>query len=874
MTLFDIFAVVVDMSMKALITAIAALTCILPLSFIRRVPKRVSLFVMLIVVFRMICPVSFSAPFSVLNLDFLTVYGSHITPAALLESDPPVGEYEVAVSGSAEFEEALDAGLVPPVDRNLGFDYIEYVRDDNGSIAPVQTFTDVYGELAARIWLGGVIVFWGYGAVTYFLLKRRVGTATIIEDNVFETDRITVPFIMGFLRPRIYLPLGLSGEERKYVVCHEKMHIRWGDNVIKLIVYAAMSVHWFNLLLWLWFYRVFMMLMEQACDESVLRALGEDARADYSGTLLSLSSGRHFIGAIPVAFGEGFIKDRIHDILKYKKPAVFLTAVAIVFSAGVIAVCGTNGIVYDRSVISYEGDGRASGSKVFGFIPGEDVRSAAFTFEVWTEDGLYFSQRLASGSLNALDIEEENTITVSYVSNDWDSITMTFALNDSIYLNTDTVELPAGEYTGLGTSHIADADGGAYEAETDSVTALCAVIFTPGRLNASVGNCGVISAGGGEVEVEDGCAVALIKMETSSEYRTANLYHISSIVPWLGEAERCDVLSESKSAEVSPAEIVPYIRALASSRYFDFGSAAIDIDFEAAITLYHGNARAELYLDEYGYIYLSVTDGVEEQNLYKILPDQQSFGRLLAEIYDTLGIEYSAAGVYGLPQDIGDVSLFNGYEATLLAGFPQADVAVYALSGADECYFMMRESVQLYICTADYQPEVYGAIRSDYDGDGEYEVAFIGSAPPEDINDDFFFALDIDGGELILNAMYDFQAQLDMLISAGVYADYDNLISIDYSGENLTGGLDYAPDSVTVDISTYMTGSGEPSTDEVSVYSHENVDFRFEDSKMLFSTGIYLDFDDSGKRILCAVISGEVVYDGALVIGQCRLEAA
>ena len=125
MTLFDIFAVVVDMSMKALITAIAALTCILPLSFIRRVPKRVSLFVMLIVVFRMICPVSFSAPFSVLNLDFLTVYGSHITPAALLESDPPVGEYEVAVSGSAEFEEALDAGLVPPVDRNLGFDYIE-----------------------------------------------------------------------------------------------------------------------------------------------------------------------------------------------------------------------------------------------------------------------------------------------------------------------------------------------------------------------------------------------------------------------------------------------------------------------------------------------------------------------------------------------------------------------------------------------------------------------------------------------------------------------------------------------------------------------------------------------------------------------------
>ena len=298
------------------------------------------------------------------------------------------------------------------------------------------------------------------------------------------------------------------------------------------------------------------------------------------------------------------------------------------------------------------------------------------------------------------------------------------------------------------------------------------------------------------------------------------------------------------------------------------------MDFEAAITLYHGNARAELYLDEYGYIYLSVTDGVEEQNLYKILPDQQSFGRLLAEIYDVLGIEYSAAGVYGLPQDIGDVSLFNGYEATLLAGFPQADVAVYALSGADECYFMMRESVQLYICTADYQPEVYGAVRSDYDGDGEYEVAFIGSAPPEDINDDFFFALDIDGGELILNAMYDFQAQLDMLISAGVYADYDNLISIDYSGENLTGGLDYAPDSVTVDISTYMTGSGEPSTDEVSVYSHENVDFRFEDSKMLFSTGIYLDFDDSGKRILCAVISGEVVYDGALVIGQCRLEAA
>lgn len=877
MTLTDIFLIVLEMSAKALSTAIIALLCMFLLSFIRRVPKRISYAIMFVVIFRMICPVSISSSFSIFNLDFLKEYGTRATPAGIFTNDVPVGNYEIAIEGTQEFDEAINTGLIPPKNNDLHFDYVNYIRDSDGNIAPAQTVSDIYSELAAKIWLGGVILFWGYGAVTYFLLKRKVSTATIVEGNVFETDRISVPFILGFIRPKIYLPLGLSEDKKKYVICHEKMHLLFGDNIIKIVVYLAMSVHWFNLLLWLWFYRIFMMLMEQACDESVLHRLGEDAKADYSETLLSLSSARHFIGTIPVAFGEGYIKDRIHDILKYKKPAVFLTAFAIVLSVAAVAVCGTNDFVYDKSVIEWQNDGSASNNtEIFKFIPGKNVRSVAFTFEIWTEEGLYYSQRLSGGTLKGMQFAEENTITVSHHTDDKlssKSLTMTLDLNGTAYINTDTVALPYSKpLIGKGTTHIGYTDGKPYNAETDSITALCAVVFTPGKWHTSTGDCTAISTTG-KIEVEYGCVVALIRMETSSKYTPRYFYNMTALIPWLEKTESCTVFAGDTSREVTPGAIMNYISALETSQYFDFGNTNIDGEFTAEIMLRHSGSSSNLYFDKGGYIYISTEGSDTSLHLYKILPNQQQYGRILIEIYNLLGIKYNTANIYGLPNTPGQTAIFNGNETTLLSDFQEYDTALYGFSDSDLYYIMLRHGSELYTDYLEYKPVILETVYNDYDSDGNGEIAFIGSAPPEDDNDNYFFMVDLIDEKLSVNTIFDCHAQLDMLIDWGTYIDNEKLIYIFYDGYDLNGNLSYTPDSFIVDVSKHLAEAGKSEFEAISVYHGNDIYFWFENGKMRFSSGIYLDFDDSHNLILCGTVSGDIVYNDCLTLGQLTLKA-
>lgn len=874
MILINIFFTVLEMSAKALTTAIAVLFFILPLS-IRRIPKRISYMLMFIIVFRMICPFTFSSSFSIFNLDFLKEYGTRSTPAGIFTTASPIGSYETAIEGSTEFEEAINSGLIPPKNNDLHFDYVNYVRDSEGNIAPAKTAAEAYGALAAKIWFAGVLLFWGYGFITYFLLKRKVNTATIINGNIFETDQISVPFILGFIHPKIYLPLGLSDMEKRYVVCHENMHLHYGDNIMKMIVYLTMSIHWFNLLLWLWFYRIFMMLMEQACDESVLHKLGEESKADYSETLLTLSVGRHFIGAIPVAFGEGYIKDRIHDILKYKKPAVFLTIFAVILSICAIAVCGTNDFIYDNSVIKLDSDASLSNnSEIFSFIPGKNVRSVFFSFEIWTEDGLYFSQQLTGGNLKSMQLNEENTITVSHYVNDISndkSLNMTLALNETTYINTSTVVLPSDkELTGKGTTHIGYADGSAYEAATDSTTALCSIVFTPGKWRTSVGNCVAISTSG-KVEVDDGCIVALIKMQTSSKYTLPYFYNISELIPWIEETDYCNISVKDGRKEIPPDTLMEHISDLRVSQYFDFGNTNITGQFIADITLAKGRYSANFYFDNSGYIYISTNIDNIPTNLYKVLPSQQQYGSLLIEMHDLLGIDFSAAAIYGLPDTIGKTAIFNENETELLADFPQVDTSLYGFTDSGSYYLILRQGAELYSDRINYPTIISQAFCFDYDNDGSNEIAFLGSAPPEDINDDFFFVIDIVDGKFSFSTIYDFTAQLDMLISYGEYADNENLIDIYYDGSDLNGNFPYHPDSFTIDVSEYLLKSGRTSFEEISIHRDEDTNFWFENEKMLFSSGIYLEFDNSNELILCGSVSGEIVYNNALILGKLML---
>lgn len=185
------------------------------------------------------------------------------------------------------------------------------------------------------VWTAGVVCVALAGIVSFLRLKRRLRTAVPLEDNIRMADHIGAPFVVGLLRPKIYLPSELSEGEREYILAHERHHIRRFDHVTKLLAFAALAIHWFNPLVWVAFH-LFSRDMEMSCDEAVLKKLGTEIRSDYSQSLLNLTTGRRGPVWTPLAFGEGNTGKRIRNILKWKRPSagmVVLTAVITVVVA-------------------------------------------------------------------------------------------------------------------------------------------------------------------------------------------------------------------------------------------------------------------------------------------------------------------------------------------------------------------------------------------------------------------------------------------------------------------------------------------------------------------------------------------------------------
>ena len=137
------------------------------------------------------------------------------------------------------------------------------------------------------------------------------------------------PFVLGLIRPKIYLPVGLNATERSYILLHEQTHIHRKDHMIKIVAFLILSIHWFNPLVWIAF--ILMSAdMELSCDERVLKEMNEDIKKSYANSLLSLATGRHILNGSPLAFGEGNVKGRIKNVLSYRIPSLWVVAVSIV----------------------------------------------------------------------------------------------------------------------------------------------------------------------------------------------------------------------------------------------------------------------------------------------------------------------------------------------------------------------------------------------------------------------------------------------------------------------------------------------------------------------------------------------------------------
>lgn len=305
------FSVVGNMS----ITASAVILCVLLARLLlRRAPKIFSYALWAVVLFRLLCPVSVSSA--------LSLMGVFRMPAA------ETGQMEYLPISADEV-----AGI--PALPELEADAMAEVLQATGQGAPAPL------SAAGWVWLGGMAVLLIYNLVQLLRLRRRLVGAAKLRDNVYLSGHADTPFVLGLLRPKIYLPSSLPEPERAYIIEHEQHHIRRGDPWIRLLAFAALCIHWFNPLVWVAF-TLSGRDMEMSCDEAVMKRMGLEIRAAYSSSLLRLSVGKHPKPGTPLAFGEGDPKRRIRNIMNYRKPALWAVVGAVILCIGLTACLGVN----------------------------------------------------------------------------------------------------------------------------------------------------------------------------------------------------------------------------------------------------------------------------------------------------------------------------------------------------------------------------------------------------------------------------------------------------------------------------------------------------------------------------------------------------
>ena len=324
-----LFPIVCNMSLTASVVILAVLAV---RRLLRRAPKVFSYALWAVVLFRLLCPVSVTSAVSLL--------GALGAPAQERSAVTSVVEYV-----PADIVRNMAPTVTPlpqePFPAEPGKNIVSTAPSvTQPAAAPASPLSGPVAVLTLT-WLTGMALLLLYSVISLLRLRRRLVGAVRLEDNIYLADYIPSPFVMGLFRPKIYLPSTLTETERGYILRHEQYHLRRRDHVVKLLSFLALCVHWFNPLVW----AAFILAgkdMEMSCDEAVVRELGEDIRADYSASLLSLATGRRIVAGMPLAFGEGDTGGRIRNLLNWKRPQPWIIAVCAVVCVRLIALCAAN----------------------------------------------------------------------------------------------------------------------------------------------------------------------------------------------------------------------------------------------------------------------------------------------------------------------------------------------------------------------------------------------------------------------------------------------------------------------------------------------------------------------------------------------------
>lgn len=316
MPLHTVFSAVLNMSITA---SNAILVILLARIMLKRAPKIFSYALWAVVLFRLLCPVSLPSQFSLMGL----------FPTPTTEA----GRIEYVSLNKLNTERPAITIDAPASELNQ--------TTDNRAEVIASGSMDFLVSIVSIVWICGVVAMLLFHLLQLIQLRRKLTGAIPLKDNIYLADYIPTPFVMGLIHPKIYLPSAMFEAEQSYIIQHEKHHIRRCDHIIKLLAFMAMCIHWFNPLVWLAF-ALSSRDMEMSCDEAVMKQMGRDVRADYSSSLLQFSTGKRVLIGTPLAFGEGDTKERIENIMKYKKPTIMIVVLAVIICVSLTACLSSN----------------------------------------------------------------------------------------------------------------------------------------------------------------------------------------------------------------------------------------------------------------------------------------------------------------------------------------------------------------------------------------------------------------------------------------------------------------------------------------------------------------------------------------------------
>ena len=357
----ELFLKIINMSISAswLVLAVLILRFVL-----KKAPKWINVLLWGIVAIRLICPFSFESTLSLIP-------SAETIPLNIgMDTTPTIN------SGISAINNAVNPIISQSNTPMAG-----------ASVNLLQITIGIY----EYIWIFGMIALALYTAISYWRLHRKVDTAVRYKDNIFQSENVSFPFVLGIIKPRIYLPFKMNGQYLEYVVAHEQAHICRKDHWWKPLGFLLLMIHWFNPLMWL-AYVLLCRDIELACDEKVIKELGNEQRGDYTQALVACSVNRRMIAACPLTFGEVGIKERVKSVMNYKKPAFWVIIISVIVCVGV-AVCFLTNPKQDSYTLRIV---VPAGSQEKFVYTDEEVSTIRNSIKIWSGDGLGDTEVLLS----------------------------------------------------------------------------------------------------------------------------------------------------------------------------------------------------------------------------------------------------------------------------------------------------------------------------------------------------------------------------------------------------------------------------------------------------------------------------------------------